>query len=300
MSKKGLGRGLEALLPEIEVSDEDKVTEIPLEEISTNPFQPRKRFDDEKIAELAASIREYGVLQPIIVRKHKKGFQLVAGERRYRAAMIAHLQAIPAVIRDIDDSRLMEIALIENLQREDLNPVEEATAYGQLMKNLSITQEQLADRLGKSRSQIANYVRLLNLDDAVIEFLSEGMITVGHAKVLLGVSDPKMQIQTAEKIIAEQLSVRQAEEIVLGTSSKQGKEKGRKTRDIPNELMAVEDLLKVRIGALVKLTYNSGKGKIEIPFSDQAELQRILDYLMQDDEKDTNSTKNGAAGKFVV
>jgi ParB family transcriptional regulator, chromosome partitioning protein len=300
MSKKGLGRGLEALLPEIEVSDEDKITEISVKDIETNPYQPRKRFDDEKITELAASIREYGILQPIIVRRHKKGYQLVAGERRYRAAIQIDLQTIPAVIRDIEDDRLMEIALIENLQREDLNPVEEAMAYGQLMQNLQMTQEQLSDRLGKSRSQIANYLRLLNLSENVINMLSEGKISVGHAKVLLSVLDPEAQRELAQRIVDEQLSVRQAEEIIQEDLDGPDVIKRQKRRDIPNELLAMEDLLKVKLGTLVKFTYNSGKGKIEIPFSDSEELQRILDCLMQDTPTEATEASGAGAKKFVV
>ena len=300
MTKKGLGRGLEALLPEIEVRDEDKITEVPLGEIAPNPFQPRKRFDDEKIGELAASIREYGVLQPIILRRYQHGYQLVAGERRYRAAKLADLETIPAVIRDIEDDRLMEIALIENLQREDLNPVEEAMAYHKLMNDLDMTQEQLAERLGKSRSQIANYIRLLNLSEEVIAMLSEGRITVGHAKVLLSIEDMGMQKDMAERIISEQLSVRQAEDMIQEGDNKNPSAKRRKERSIPNELLHVEDALKVKIGAMVKLSYNEGRGKIEIPFSGPEELERILDYLLSEGSSPNVKGESKKDAPFVV
>jgi ParB family transcriptional regulator, chromosome partitioning protein len=298
--KKGLGRGLEALLPEIEVRDEDKITEVSLDEITANPFQPRKSFDDAKIAELAASIREYGVLQPIILRRHQHGYQLVAGERRYRAAKKADLDTIPAVIRDIEDDRLMEIALIENLQREDLNPVEEAMAYDKLINNLDMTQEQLADRLGKSRSQIANYIRLLNLSDEIISMLSDGKIAVGHAKVLLSVEDKDMQNDLAKRIASEQLSVRQAEEMIQENEKGNGSRRRRKERNIPGELLRVEDALKVKIGAMVKLSYNEGRGKIEIPFSDPEELERILEYLLSEGSAVKPDRENRKGTPFVV
>jgi ParB family chromosome partitioning protein len=299
MAKRGLGRGLEALLPEIEVQDEDRIIEVSVDEITANPYQPRKTFDEKLIEELAASIKEYGVLQPIILRKIDLGYQLVAGERRLRAAKKIGLATIPAVIRDILDERLMEIALIENVQREDLNPVEEAKAYGVLMKEYHMTQEELSERLGKSRSQIANYIRLLQLDTFVLDLLGEGKISVGHGKVLAGIEDPNQQMLFARMVVDRQLSVRELEALVEPGNSK--KQKGKPAEKNENKYSDLEDALKVRTGTMVKLRYNDGKGKIEIPFEDDDELMRVTDLLMgKDEEQDSIDGKPNVKKPFTV
>ncbi len=282
MAKRGLGRGLEALLPEIEVQEEDRIIEVAVDEISPNPYQPRKTFDEKLIEELASSIREYGILQPLILRRSDSGYQLVAGERRLRAAKKIGLETVPAVVRDILDDRLMEIALIENIQREDLNPVEEAKAYDILMKEYHMTQEVLSEKLGKSRSQIANYIRLLQLKSYALRLLEEGKITVGHGKVLAGIEDPQKQMALAEMIVEKDLSVRELEAMIEPEVARKNKRKtpGRQGSPYPE----LEDALKVRTGALVKLLYNDGKGKIEIPFASDEELMRITDLLMGYDE----------------
>jgi len=298
--KKGLGRGLEALLPEIEVHEEDRIHEIPVREVSPNPYQPRRSFDEAKIEELAASIKEYGVLQPIILRRLAGGYQLVAGERRFRAVKKIGLETIPAVIRDIQEERLMEIALIENLQREDLNPIDEALAYSQLMKDFGLTQEQLAEKLGKSRSQIANYARFLQLSDHCRKLLADGEITAGHAKVLAGVEDLIFQAEIADLIVREELSVRQTEEMVEHRTRRQTKKRNKGSEALPPEIADLEDALKVRVGALVRLTYNQGKGKIEIPYASGEELERIFELLMQDSPVGEKTSGPKGRKEFVV
>jgi ParB family transcriptional regulator, chromosome partitioning protein len=300
VSKKGLGRGLEALLPEIELLDEDRIVEIPLEDIVPNPYQPRKTFDDTKITELAMSIKEYGVLQPIILRRGEANYQLVAGERRFRAAKEAGLSTIPAVIREIQEERLMEIALIENLQRENLNPMDEAFAYDRLMKNSGMTQDQLSDRLGISRSQIANYVRLLHLSDEAKSLLAEGQISVGHAKVLASLANENDQTDLVRIIVREQLSVRQTEELARQNEQKVSKKARRSKTSLSPEIESLEDALKVRLGAMVKLSFSNGKGRIEIPFSSEEELERIADLLFDDKGVPRADQENKKETRFVV
>ena len=277
-NKRGLGKGLGALIP-MENKADDLVQEINLSEIHGNRNQPRKRFDDDKISELADSMREHGVLQPIILRNTPQGYEIVAGERRWRAAVKAGLRKIPAIIRELSDVDVMAIALIENLQREDLNPIEEAVAYRRLMSEFGLTQEDLSKRLGKSRSLIANTVRLLNLEEEIQSFMSEDKLTAGHARALLAIEDRQERLKLATMISEGNMSVRQVEEIAKNKSKG---EKGRRAKKIPEinpVFMDVTEKLQRALGTRVKIKGNERRGKIEIEFYSGDELERILEIL---------------------
>ena len=219
MSKR-LGKGLDALIPSLSVSDDDKIVEVSLKELRPNPYQPRKNFDHESIQELAESISQHGVIQPIIVRKVLKGYEIIAGERRYRAPEVAGKKTIPTVIRSFTDQQVMEIALIENVQRENLNALEVATAYQALMEEFKMTQEELATKVGKSRSHIANFLRLLSLPDEVKEYVSRGTLSMGHARSLVSVKKQEIIIALANKAIEQSWNVRQLEEAVQNRDKK--------------------------------------------------------------------------------
>lgn len=284
MSKKGLGRGLGrglgALIPEVEANDRvaDGVTEIELAAIRPNPDQPRKEFDQVRLEELAASIKEHGIVQPIVVRPRGEGYEIVAGERRWRAAGLAGLEKVPALVREFSEAETMEIALIENLQREDLNPLEEAEAYRAVMDTFQLTQEALAQRLGRSRSQIANTLRLLQLTPAVREEVRAGRLSMGHAKVLLGIEEGERQRSLAQRVIEEGLSVRQLEELSRPVAEVQPAAKGHRPGLDPN-MVAVESRLREHFGTPVKLQVNGDRGRIEITFYGEEGLNRILDSL---------------------
>lgn len=281
MSKKGLGRGLGALIPEVEVTerDRDSILEMEINQVQPNPNQPRKEFDQVRLEELAASIKEHGIVQPIVVRPKGKGYEIVAGERRWRAAGLAGLTKIPALVRDFSEAETMEIALIENLQREDLNPLEEAEAYRLLMESFKLTQEELAQRLGKSRSQIANTLRLLHLSPVAREAVRAGRLSMGHAKVLLGITDAEQQAVLATRAVSEGLSVREVEELTRESeTAKRSPERGKKS-DLTPDLREVESRLREVFGTPVKLNLNGEKGKIEITFFGEDGLSRILDSI---------------------
>lgn len=280
MSKRGLGKGLGALIPMDEKGDEN-ITEIPLKEIFANQNQPRKNFDEDKLKELAESMKEHGVLQPVILRKKTKGYELVAGERRWRAAKMAGLEKIPAIVKELSDADVMEIALIENLQREDLNPLEEAMAYKQLMDEFGMTQEELSKRVGKSRSQIANTVRLLNLEKEIKDLIADEKLTAGHARALLAIEDKNERIKLAKKISEENLSVRQIEEIVKVKSSKKNADKNKRNQDINPAFLDISEKLQGILGTRVKIKGSEKRGKIEIEFYSEDELERILETIMQ-------------------
>lgn len=220
-NSKGLGRGIDALFSEFAEFDkvdknDERVQDISLNEIRPNPYQPRRTFDEEALNELAASIRQSGVFQPIILRASSvKGYEIIAGERRFRASKIAGKETVPAIVREFDEETMMQVAVLENLQREDLSPLEEAEAYNMLMKNLKLTQEEVAQRLGKSRPYIANYLRLLGLPEEVKKLLQTNAISMGQARTLLGLKDKKQIIKVAKKVIKENLTVRQIEHLVL-------------------------------------------------------------------------------------
>src|SRR5690625_292325 len=211
---KRLGKGLDALIPDFD-EHEDTIQEIPIKDCRPNPYQPRKTFNADSIEELKESILEYGVIQPIIVRKSIKGYEIVVGERRFRAAKEAGLETIPAVEKELTDANMMELALLENLQRENLTPIEEAHAYGNLMRELEITQEELSKRLGKSRSHIANIVRLLSLPEQVIAYINNGELSMGHGRALIGIKDKEKIVPFVNKIRKEKLNVRQVEQLII-------------------------------------------------------------------------------------
>jgi len=275
---KGLGKGLSALITSNMIEEGEQVTEVLISEIRANPYQPRKEFAAEAIAELAESIKEHGIIQPLIVRKSIKGYELVAGERRLRAAKEAGLKKVPTIVKTYSDQQLMEIALIENLQRENLNPLEEAEAYDQLIKHYDYTQEALAQRVGKSRPHVANMLRLLQLPPKIRELVSVGALSMGHARALLAVEDEKTQWQLADAVVQKGLSVRQLEELVKQQIvSRETKKK--KTPKKEPVLIQLEERLRTRLGTLVQIKKSAKKGKIEIEFYSNDDLQRIIELL---------------------
>lgn len=275
MSRQALGKGLRSLIPQVEVVNRNQVSQIEVDKITANPFQPRRYFDTEKLEQLAQSIKEHGVLEPIIVRKTDEGYQVVVGERRWRASMLAGKDTVPAVVKELTDRQMTELALIENLQREDLNAIEEAEGYQVLIEEFSMTQEEVAQSVGKKRSSVANALRLLTLDNKVKEMVASGALSRGHAKVLLGVDSVKLRQQLAEKVVKEGLSVRQLERLV----KERPKKKTEKTRQKDPEVELLQEELQRVLGTKVRLDYHQGKGKIEIEYYSDEELERILDLM---------------------
>ena len=280
MNKRGLGRGLGALLgpepqePKPDARPEGPVTELPLDQIVPNPKQPRKRFEPEALAELTASIRASGVIQPIVVRKYGDHYELIAGERRWRAAREAGLERIPAVVREATNAESLELALVENLLREDLNPIEAAEGYRQLLADFGWTQEQLGQRIGKDRSSIANTLRLMKLPAPIQDDLREGRLTMGHALSLLSLTSEAEQMKLREQILAHSWSVRTTEADV----------KGRRTGLVPPrkrtvELAAFEDALQRALMTRVRIVGNDRRGRIEIMYATPEELERIGEIL---------------------
>lgn len=281
MSKR-LGRGLDALIPSLDVEEEDKVIEIPLSKLRANPYQPRKNFDDKSIDDLAQSIAEHGVIQPIIVRAVIKGFEIIAGERRWRASKQCNKQTIPAVVREFSDQQVMEIALIENLQREDLNAIEVAVAYQSLIDQFSLTQEELSLRVGKSRSHIANFLRLLQLPESIKEHVSRGTISMGHARAIVGIEDEKARLEMAKQTIAHHWSVRELEEAIKNMDkTKNIKKKAAASVKKDPYINEIEEHLRNRFRTTVKIVQQKNKGKIEIPYFSQEDLERLIDLLEQ-------------------
>lgn len=275
---KGLGKGLNALFNTDEVVAGEKVEKIQVRDIKPNPYQPRKEFKKEALEELAESIKEHGILQPVVVRKQEKGYELVVGERRFRAAKMALQKEIPAIIREFNQQQMMELAILENLQREDLTALEEAEAYQNLMENLNFTQEQLAQRLGKSRPYIANQVRLLSLPKDVQQLIAEQDITPGHGRTLLGLKRNKLISQVAAKVVEQGLNVRQLEALV----QQYNEDVSRETKEKPRKdlfLQEREDQLRDVFGTSVVITKGKKKGKIEIEFFSEEDLERILEIL---------------------
>ena len=275
---KGLGKGINALFPGESINQMESVEKISVKDIKVNPFQPRKIFDEVALSELTDSIKEHGVLQPVILRKKGKLFEIVVGERRFRATKAAGLREIPAVIRELTDQQMMEIAILENLQREDLTPIEEADAYQNLMESLNLTQEQLAFRLGKSRPHIANHVRLLSLPDVVREQVSSDKISMGHGRALLGLKQKKLIPVIAEKVMKDGLNVRQLESLV----QKMNEDVSRETTPIPKKDIFIkekESQLRDYFGTTVSIKKTKNKGKIEIEFFSEDDLERILELL---------------------
>lgn len=275
---KGLGKGLNAFFPDFEKEiEEDSIQDVAITECRPNPYQPRKTFHADAIEELKESILQYGILQPIIVRKSIKGFEIVVGERRFRAAKEAGLEVIPAIVKDLSDEKMMELALLENLQREDLSPIEEANAYHNLMHELKITQEELSKRLGKSRSHIANMVRLLSLPEKVIAYINNGELSMGHGRALLGLKDKDRLLPLVNKIRKEKLNVRQVEKLIQVMNEKPEPKKEKKKKDI--FLVQKETALRDRFGTAVNIQRGKKKGKIEIEFYTDDDLDRIIQML---------------------
>ena len=278
----GLGRGLESLFEDAAPSFESdtRIETLPLREIEPDPGQPRKTFDDETLAELSASIAEHGILQPIAVRpKPSGGYLIVAGERRWRASRMAGLTEVPVIVKDVTDEQAMELALVENLQREDLDPVEEAAGIRELMTRCDLTQEQAARKLGKSRSALANSLRLLSLPETVLELLKSGFITIGHAKVVLGLPTPELQEEAAQMIADNQLNVRQAEALCKKLA-KPAKEPV--AAPLPSALpVEVEESLKQALGSEVRVAYHDGKGKLTVHFYSDDQLKAFANLLGQ-------------------
>lgn len=273
--KKGLGKGLQALIPE---TDSTTANEIPMDQIIINENQPRKEFDVEALDSLTDSIRQYGVLQPILVSPEGNGYKIIAGERRYRAAKAAGLEKIPAVVRTITEEESMELALIENLQREDLNPIEEAAAYKTLMEEYSLTQEEIAKIIGKSRPAIANSLRLLNLDPRVRELVEDGKLSAGHAKALLGIDGLGKQYELAIKVLKEDMSVRETEKMVSKLTEDK---KVKKMKDIKKDplLKDIENRLERALGTKVMINRSKKGGKIYIEYYSDEELERIIEMI---------------------
>lgn len=278
----GLGRGLESLFEDAAPSFESdtRIETLPLREVEPDPGQPRKTFDDETLAELSASIAEHGLLQPIAVRpKPSGGYLIVAGERRWRASRMAGLTEVPVIVKDVTDEQAMELALVENLQREDLDPVEEAAGIRELMTRCDLTQEQAARKLGKSRSALANSLRLLSLPETVLELLKSGFITIGHAKVVLGLPTPELQEEAAQMIADNQLNVRQAEALCKKLA-KPAKEPV--AAPLPSALpVEVEESLKQVLGSEVNVAYHDGKGKLTVHFYSDEQLRAFANLLGQ-------------------
>lgn len=290
IKRRALGKGLEELFynepMEYNKIEEKIITETPkeeilkvnLDELRSNPYQPRQNFDEEALQELAVSIKEHGVFQPIIIKKSIKGYEIIAGERRVKASKIAGLKEIPAIVRNFTDSEMMEIALLENLQRENLNSIEEALAYKNLLTNLNLTQEKLAERLGKSRSHITNMIGLLTLPEEVQNLISEKKISMGHARVLSKLEDKHQIKELTDRIISEGLSVRQIEDLTSSEKNYERKNKIVRHQEKNNEYVDLEENLKEKLGTKVKIK----KNKLEITFTNTNDLNRLLEIMNLD------------------
>ena len=281
--KRALGKGLGELIPELK-NDSAEIKEVILDDITPNPFQPRTNFDDDSLQELATSIRSIGIVQPITVRITERGhYEIIAGERRYRAAKMAGLKTIPAYIRDANDENILELALIENIQREDLNAIEVAISYRRLIDECNLTQDALGERIGKSRTNVTNYLRLLKLPAEIQLSLRERKISMGHARALVGLEDEELQFMIFEQILKEGLSVRQVEEIVRRyVSPKENSLPEAVKMEIVHskDYMELQNLLSERLDTKVELKRNTkGKGKIVRSFMSDSDLERIMDLL---------------------
>lgn len=280
--KKGLGKGLGALIASAETEDTG-VKEIRINEIEPNSGQPRKHFNDEKLAQLAESIKQHGVVQPLIVQRDGNTYKIVAGERRWRASRIAGLQTVPVIIKDLSSKQVMEIALIENLQREDLNPIEEAEAYEKLMDEFGMTQEEISVTVGRSRPAIANSVRLLTLQDKIKSMIIGGEISSGHARALLSIEEKPLQLKVVEEIIKKGLNVRETELLVKRLTT----QKSNKKKNVPDvEYMAIEERFREIFGTKVKILNNKKNGKILIEYYSTDELDRIINMVEKIANKD--------------
>lgn len=290
MSKKfGLGKGLNALIPEDTMILEQKeskterenegYTLIDINLIKNNDSQPRKRFDDERIMELAESIKSNGIIQPLILKKDNDEYVIVAGERRWKAAKSIGIKEVPAVVMELTEKQVLEISLIENIQREDLNSIEEATAYKKLISDFSLTQEQLSKRIGKSRVAITNTLRLLNLSEDVQQYIIEGVISEGHGRALLSITDSKLQCELAQNVIDDKLSVRELEILIRKLKDDSGRSKNKSRKENNPYYKDVTEKLENYFGTKVNITNKNNKGKIEIEYYSEEDLQRILEII---------------------
>jgi ParB family chromosome partitioning protein len=275
MRRRALGRGLEALIPSIGTEEEHKLVEIEIDRIVPNRYQPRKTFDDAKLEELAASIREQGVLQPIVVCKKDSGYELILGERRLRAAKKAGLTTVPAVIKEASAEEMLALALVENLQRDDLNPIEEAEAFRRLLEDFNLTQEDIAQKVGKDRSSVTNYLRLLRLPEEIQQGLVDEKISMGHARAILGLKSQEEQLELYKKILTRGLSVRQTEALVRETKTDTPPVRTPKSVYIRN----IEEKLKQHLQTKVSILPKKGKGEIIIEYYSEEDLDRIYSKL---------------------
>jgi len=281
--KSGLGKGLRALIPEntfdIEEENQKDIKYINIDFIVANKNQPRKKFDEDKILELSQSIKEYGIIQPLVVNKIEDNiYGIIVGERRWRAAKLANIKEIPVIIMNLSDNEILEVSLIENIQRQDLNPIEEALAYKKLVTDLNLTQEELSNKIGKSRTKITNCIRLLNLDDRVQNYLIDGAITEGHGRALLGLVSNDLQYKLARTIIDKNLTVRAVEKLIKNFNLHK-KPPQSEIREQNIYYLDIKDKLENLFGTKVSLMDKKNKGKIEIEYYSQEDLQRILDIL---------------------
>ena len=293
VKRKGLGKGLDSLIPEnksVKPAAKPEKTEEPVKtgeqmlkinQVEPNREQPRKHFEEDALLELADSIKQYGVLQPLLVRKRKDYYEIIAGERRWRAAKLAGLKEVPVVIRDMSEQEIMEISLIENIQRENLNPIEEAAAYKKLLEEFGLKQEEVAERVAKSRTAVTNSMRLLKLDERVQQMVIDGMLTTGHARALLAIEDPEVQFQTAVRVYNEKMSVRDVEKLVKNQDRKAPEKK----QEDPQQQAVFHDLeerMKLALGTKVSINRkDQKKGKIEIEYYSMEDLERLMDILMK-------------------
>ena len=289
--KARIGKGLDALIPSggvtktvekpTKVADKDGVVNVKISKVEPNREQPRKNFDEDALQELAESIKQFGVLQPILVQERDDYYEIIAGERRWRAANIAGLKEVPVIIRNLTEQEIVEIALIENIQREDLNPIEEAQAYKRLLTEFNLKQDEVAERVSKSRTAVTNSMRLLKLSDEVQQIVIDEMITTGHARALLAIEDPEQQYILAQKVFDEKLSVRDIEKLVknLGKTKVQKKSKEKQLTAIYQE---IEETLKGKLSTKVSIVAKeNGAGKIEVEFFSHEELDRLIDIIMK-------------------
>jgi ParB family chromosome partitioning protein len=281
MSKRGLGKGLEALIPKTEHREKEFVIEMDIESLTPNLFQPRRNFGIEKMEELKESIKKHGIIQPIIVRKMANGYEIVAGERRLKAAKEIGLTKIPAIIKTFNNEKSLEIALVENIQREDLNPVEQANAFKRLIDEFNLTQQELAEATGKSRALVANTIRLLKLNPEIQKNISEGKISFGHAKLLLSIEGEETQRAVCDRIITNDLSVRDTERLIKNIEKLQKKQF--KVKNITIEQFPdAEERLRDVLGTKISILYDGKKGKINIEFYSKEDLRRIIDMLLKE------------------
>lgn len=279
--KFGLGKGLGALIPDDinEDVNSNSIFKVSINLIKPNEDQPRKKFDEDKIIQLSESIKEHGIIQPIVLAKQENTYTIIAGERRWRAAKVAGIKEVPAVIMNLVPSQILEVSLIENIQREDLNPIEEALAYKKLIEDFKITQDDLGKRLGKSRVGITNSIRLLKLDKRVQDYIIDGVISEGHGRAILGIDNPEIQYKIAQEIIDNGLSVRETEKMIKSIHSEKEKKAKKNDANVNIYYNDIRDKLENYFGTKVNLNVKKNKGKIQIEYYSQEDLERILNIL---------------------